>query len=75
MMLRLLAAVLLLTGVAVMVWRGLFAAGAARAWFQNRVFDPSAAELYAIDFWFNFAGALFGVMLAWIGRLLLRARE
>jgi hypothetical protein len=65
---------LVAAGVIVVVWRGILAAQAARAWFENRVLDRSAAELYSLTFWINLGAVAFGIALAWFGRRLLRVQ-
>ncbi len=59
-------------GLVILVWRGIQATHAAQRWFQNRVFDPSVAELDAINFWMNCGGSTFGAVLVWVGRRVLK---
>ena len=60
------------TGLVILVWQGIVAAQDAQRWLHNRVFDPSVAELDAINFWIDCGGATFGAVLIWVGRRVLK---
>jgi len=62
-------------GLVILIWRGILATRAAQGWLHNRVFDPSMAELDAINFWIHCGEATCGAVLAWAGRRMLKTNR
>jgi len=58
---------LFIVGVGLGAWRTTLAIGAARNWLDWHLSDPSGAELYALDFWFEAASAVVGAAGAGLG--------
>jgi hypothetical protein len=54
---------LLILGLALVVWRGSIALHSYREWQRTRVTDPSAAEVYEDSFWVEMAFAGMGAAL------------
>jgi hypothetical protein len=53
-------------------YRTTLAVRAARNWLNWHLVDPSGAELYAIDFWFESAFAVVGAAAATLGLWVVR---
>jgi hypothetical protein len=62
----------LATGLALAVWRGVYALQAYRLWQELRVSDPSGAELYELTSRVEASMALIGVAISTIGLWLIR---
>jgi hypothetical protein len=61
----------LAVGDLVALWRGYRGVEAYRLWRQNRLFDPSAAELYLLNAQMEAVIAVAGLAVAGVGMLLL----
>jgi hypothetical protein len=55
--------VALVCGLAIMLWRAPVAIRDFRDWREAAISDPSAAELYETDFWFETAGMVIALGL------------
>jgi hypothetical protein len=66
---------LFIGGSGLAVWRGALAFHWLREWEAWRVADPSAAELYAVNLWFEIGGTLAALVCAIAGFLLLRKQR
>lgn len=64
--------VLIVASVAYLAWRGAAAFYWFRLWRQSVVDDPSAAELYQVNFWFELAFAAPGLVVALLAVMWLR---
>lgn len=60
------------TGLLIVVWRGSISIYWWRQWRLWRATDPSAAELYELNFQFEASVALMGLAIAIIGIWLIR---
>jgi hypothetical protein len=72
---RWLAFALILAGVAYAAWRGAAAFYWFEQWQRLRIDDPSAAELYQVNAWFELVYATPGVVVAILAALWLRRNE
>jgi hypothetical protein len=66
---------ILLVGLLCAIWRGILAFSWFRHWRRWEVEDPSIAELYQVNCWFEIAYSLVGLILAGIGLRILLVRR
>ncbi|MSV35537.1 MAG: hypothetical protein EXQ47_08070 [Bryobacterales bacterium] len=62
-------------GLAFSVWRVILALHWFREWTQWKISDPSAAELYEVNFWFEVVFCGVGLAVAVAAFLFLRKRR
>ena len=72
---RLGGCLLLVAGLAGAAWLGSVALYWYREWRRWRVEDPSAAELYQINWWFETGATVVALLVAGIGTHLLRRQR
>jgi len=61
-----------LLGIAWAIWRGVLAFSSFQQWREWKLKDPSGAELYQVNCWFDSAFSLIGVVVAVLGLWLVR---
>jgi len=67
---------LIIAGLFWAIWRAILALSWLQEWRQWRIADPSAAELYQLNWWFEAGLAAIGIAAAGIGvSLLVRWRS
>ena len=71
----LLATSLVVGGLVCAAWRGAIGIYWFRQWWHWRAADPSAAELYQLNWWFETIPTIIGLALASAGIVLLRRQR
>ena len=66
---------LMLGGLACAVWRGTLVIYWFREWWHWRLKDPSIAELYQVNWWFEAVWTMIGLVVAGGGFYLVRRRK